>query len=393
MKSSFAFSSLSFFVLALGGVARGELNCSSIFVPVQVQVEAPLINLTVPVNQSEVTNLIQQFLTVTSNVAGKSIVGTQNISARYEIFGKLCTPHGVLPNGTLEIATHGVGFSNFYWDLGGDDSPNNYAASAVAAGHSIFYYDRLGTGNSSKPDGIQEVQLGVEVEVAHGVVEYFKDGNAGISFGRIIGVGHSVGSLVTLGVTQTHPTDFEDVVLTGLAINNTLAVLLSVSSIGSQIAAQEFPERFGDLPNSYLALEGLSNLQVIMVQFPFFNQSLIEFSFQNTATFTIGELVSLLLVENVKADKFTGRVLVLTGASDLPFCGGDCSQTVGDTSVTLVEAVQIFYPAASNFTTFVPANTGHAINLQDSAPKSYAFIENWIGSANDDTVIGVSLVV
>lgn len=72
-----------------------------------------------------------------------------------------------------------------------------------------------------------------------------------------------------------------------------------------------------------------------MVQFPFFNQctshnsigkhhpnshgdlALIEFSFQNTATFTIGELVSLLLVENVKADKFTGRVLVLTGASDL----------------------------------------------------------------------------
>lgn len=115
MKSSFAFSSLSFFVLALGSVARvnGELNCSSIFVPVQVQVEAPFINLTVPVNQSEVTNLIQQFLTVTSNIAEKSIVGTQNISAHYEIFGKLCTPHGVLPNGTLEIATHGYVCSDY----------------------------------------------------------------------------------------------------------------------------------------------------------------------------------------------------------------------------------------------------------------------------------------
>lgn len=57
-----------------------------------------------------------------------------------------------------------------------------------------------GTGSSSKPDGIQEVQLGVEVEVAHGVVEYFKNGNAGISFGRIIGVGHSVGRCARLHI-------------------------------------------------------------------------------------------------------------------------------------------------------------------------------------------------
>lgn len=37
-----------------------------------------------------------------------------------------------------------IAFDHSYWEVGGNNSKYNYAARAVAAGHSIFYYDRLG---------------------------------------------------------------------------------------------------------------------------------------------------------------------------------------------------------------------------------------------------------
>lgn len=50
-----------------------------------------------------------------------------------------------------------------------------------------------GVGMSSKPDGIKEVQGATEVEVAAELVKYLRSDAHGQSFGKVIGIGHSLG--------------------------------------------------------------------------------------------------------------------------------------------------------------------------------------------------------
>ncbi|KZS98820.1 alpha/beta-hydrolase [Sistotremastrum niveocremeum HHB9708] len=359
-------------------LAFASLDCHSLTIPVHVNVEVPLIDIPVPANQSVVTNILQEFLTITANFVEDHIIGTQTVDAHYQIFGQLCSPHGVGSGATLEIATHGVGLDHTYWALGGDNSPNNYAASAVNAGHSIFLYDRIGTGQSSKPDGIQQVQVGVEAEVTHELVEFFRAGHANVSYDRVVGVGHSLGSFITVAVTESHPGDFDDVVLTGIAIDNLPSVLIAGATIMPTIAAEVFP-RYHGLPNSYWVFGGFPNYQILMVKFPFFSQALLGISFANEGVVTLGELITLLAPTMTTASAYTGRVLVVTGAEDFAFCNGDCSQIVTGTQ-TAVQAVQNLYPVASAFQTFVPENTGHSINMHNGAAAAYAVIESFIGA-------------
>ncbi|KZT36201.1 alpha/beta-hydrolase [Sistotremastrum suecicum HHB10207 ss-3] len=358
--------------------AHATLDCRTLTIPVHVNVQVPLINIPVPANQSVVTNILQEFLTISANFVEDHITGTQTIDAHYRIFGQLCSPHGAGSGGTLELATHGIGLDHTYWALGGDKSPNNYAASAVNAGHSIFLYDRIGTGQSSKPDGIQQVQIGVQAEVAHELVQFFRNGSAHVSFDRVVGVGHSLGSFITVAVTESHPADFDDVVLTGFAIDNLASVLIAGATIMPTIAAQVFP-RYHDLPNSYWVFGGFPNYQAIMVKFPFYIQALLDSSFADEGVVTLGELMTLLIPTMTTASAYTGRVLVATGAEDFAFCNGDCSQIVTGTQ-TAVEAVQNLYPVASAFETFVPENTGHSINMHYDAAAAYAVIESFIGA-------------
>jgi hypothetical protein len=53
-----------------------------------------------------------------------------------------------------------------------------------------------GTGKSSHPDGTQEVQAGVQVEIAHQLVQKIRSGSTGLKFGKLVGLGHSFGRLV-----------------------------------------------------------------------------------------------------------------------------------------------------------------------------------------------------
>jgi hypothetical protein len=53
-----------------------------------------------------------------------------------------------------------------------------------------------GTGKSSHPDGTQEVQAGVQVEIAHQLVQKIRSGSTGLNFGKLVGLGHSFGRLV-----------------------------------------------------------------------------------------------------------------------------------------------------------------------------------------------------
>jgi hypothetical protein len=59
------------------------------------------------------------------------------------------------------------------------------------------------------------------------------------------------------------------------------------------------------------------------------------------------------------APDFKGSVAVVTGQNDFIFCTGNCYAVPEGSGLSSIPAgAKMLYPAASKFTTYVPANTG-----------------------------------
>ncbi|KZS91792.1 hypothetical protein SISNIDRAFT_456374 [Sistotremastrum niveocremeum HHB9708] len=362
------------FLLPLASVVSAQ-TCTSLTIPVSINTQVPHLTVAEPVNQAALTGFFTSFATPSVDFTSAIINGTHQVKQTYKIAGKLCTPKNVKSNGILEFATHGIAFDHSYWEVGGANSKYNFAESAVASGHSIFYYDRLGNGASSKPDGIQEVQSGVQIEITHELVQYIRQGKLGHKFGKIIGVGHSFGSILSGAITAKYPKDFDDVVLTGFATGNVVGLYIGTGSFGATIASESIPTL--KLPPSYVVPGTPSAYQFGFLNYPFYDPAVAADQFKIRGTTTLGEFATLVAPIGVSPN-FTSRVLVVTGSADSFFCAGNCHQTVNGTN--LLDLVTELYPVASNFSSFLVENAGHGLTLHFSAPATYDVIQKWVGS-------------
>ncbi|KAH6698428.1 hypothetical protein BKA61DRAFT_583259 [Leptodontidium sp. MPI-SDFR-AT-0119] len=94
---------------------------------------------------------------------------------------------------------------------------------------------------------------------------------------------------------------------------------------------------------------------------------------------TLGELLSLGSV--VMMNSYAGTVLVITGDSDLPYCGSDCLATGGAAASIPAEVKMNFFNVSeSNFSAVVQLNTGYSMNLHYNATGAYAVMNNFPGS-------------
>ncbi|THH12922.1 hypothetical protein EUX98_g9776 [Antrodiella citrinella] len=208
-------------------------------IPVHVFTNATKIAFDTPRNQTQLTGLLQEAFSVTSNVSVLQI-GTIPLNASYQIFGELFVPDNWKENGTgvLEFAVHGyvwqhpvqkqryqltikfrLNLDRTYWSIDGSASPLNYVESSLKAGHAIFVFDRLGSGQSSKPDGIKEVQTAVHIPVIDSVNSFLRNGVQGFSFKTIVGIGHSYGSFLLAALAANVPDALDAIVLTGFTVD------------------------------------------------------------------------------------------------------------------------------------------------------------------------------
>jgi pimeloyl-ACP methyl ester carboxylesterase len=115
------------------------------------------------------------------------------------------------------------------------------------------------------------VQAPIQVEIAHTLITLLRQGKiAGQKFKDIVGVGHSFGSIQSVGVLAKYPRDLDAVVLTGFS-TNTSALALTFADFNSAIAAQNQPSRFADLPNGYLVVDNAISNQFAFFYYPNFD--------------------------------------------------------------------------------------------------------------------------
>ncbi|KAK9238669.1 catalytic protein [Lipomyces kononenkoae] len=355
--------------------AGGEAICITGTVTVNVATSAnQKLNYEDGASQLALTETIAQFLSANSSLPAQIYGGPAFVHGAFNISTKLCYPVGWSAKNlskTVQFLIHGIGFEKSYWDFAKGYS---YIDVAAAAGYPTFSYDRLGTGASDHPDPIRVVQSSIQIEIAHELIQSLRDGRiGGHRFDNVVGVGHSYGSIQSVGITVKYPMDLDAVVLTGLSIN-TNGFGVTFAGFNLAIANENQPLRFGDLPNGYLVTGSSISNQFGFFHYPDFDPKILALDEAAKQTLTIGEAFTL-TSPIMPAPGFTGPVDVVLGEYDMSFCQGNC-YTPGDQSLMVRPAL---YPAASNGSqAYIVPGVGHAINLHFEANSAFAHIHNFI---------------
>ncbi|TID20862.1 putative glucan 1-3-beta-glucosidase D [Venturia nashicola] len=348
--------------------ANGSATCITGIISVNASATNYKFNFAIPPDQETVTQTIASLLTAGSTFSEDIMAGYENISGIYDINTKICyPPTGINPK-AVQFLTHGVGFGLGYWDFAPGYS---YVDAAATAGYTTFLYDRLGVGNSSKPDPLKIVQAPLQVSIAHALIQMLKTGSiASTKFESVIGVGHSFGSEITEAITVQYPNDLVAAILTGYATGQS-GLPTFLTSLDVQIASQNSP-KFAGLNNGYIVTANSLGNQFAFLKspgFPSVNLALVEASKE---TLTFGELFSQAkLVQN--ATDFKGIVDVVNGDSDWPFCMGNCTYPTD-----LSASVENLYPAAKAFETYLAPIAGHGLNAHYSAEGAFEQVQGFL---------------
>jgi pimeloyl-ACP methyl ester carboxylesterase len=138
-------------------------------------------------------------VTFTVNIQNTSLVPCLGAgSGPATIAGTLVAPKPLPPNVTLYL--HGLGFGRWFWhfDPGSD---LDFATKLAEQGHASVFIDRLGYGDSDRPDGNQSC-IGVQADIAHQIIGQLR---TRFSFSKVALAGHSAGGAVAEVAAYSFP--------------------------------------------------------------------------------------------------------------------------------------------------------------------------------------------
>ena len=160
-----------------------------------------------------------------------------------------------------------------YWDLPYNNYKYSYTDVAVNEfGFCTLAIDRLGIGNSSSGDPLNEIQLYSEVAALYEISKMLRQGtlpNVPHAFNKIVHVGHSFGSIQSYTLAALHPEVTDGLILTGFSVNGSF-IPETFASLDSKLARFNQPLRFGsvsiDAVTKALAMLGTPQVSLAQVE-------------------------------------------------------------------------------------------------------------------------------
>ncbi|KEP48593.1 alpha/beta hydrolase family containing protein [Rhizoctonia solani 123E] len=370
----------------------GPGTCAQGLTPITVQVETTAINMKKPEDQSKLTGFLANFWTTGSPVSSQILPHEDNgsnkkkhLEGTYNIWTQTCHPNGKEGQVPLIIGIHGINFDHSYWEFG-YSKEYNFVEAANKAGYAVLTYDRLGVGQSDKPDGLNVVQSSTEVEILH---RFIQQARASGKYSKILGIGHSFGSIQLTGIAARYPRDLDAVVLTGYA-PSMISVPLAFTA-WSQMLASEQPDmavrsRWSSLPSgsnimndkSYLGTGSPSSDRFAFFSEGSYDEGAFKLAYDTKQTHTLGEFLTIAEPVSQPASEYKGHVFVVTGERDIIFCGGNCLQKpVSASGSNLLDDTKSLYPNAASFSTHVPSGAGHALFAHHGTDNVISTILTW----------------
>lgn len=210
-----------------------------------------------------------------------------------------------------------------YWDVEIDPDQYSWVDYSLAQGYSVFTYDRLGTGSSDKPDAYDVVQTDVQVEILRQLTLLLRSGKlissskklGGVSTldrykpNKIIHVGHSFGTICTIGLLQVNGSISDGAILTGFLPNDQLGGI-SVGTWGFEFARESDPKRFSDRGSGYIVQKTKYNVLLSFLKKGSFEPALLDYAEQIKQPNSLSEFVSIGAIFGTPAKDYKGPVQV-----------------------------------------------------------------------------------
>lgn len=170
----------------------------------------------------------------------------RNAGTPATISGWLCLPKGAATK-SIQLLVHGATYNKDYWNPPVGNEMYSYARAATAAGHATLAIDRIGGGKSTRPLAATLTANGT-AGYLHQVVGQLKAGKiGGVAIPRVILVGHSLGSVVSLLEAATYR-DVSAVVLTGFS--HAIPPTVLVKAFTTQLHLASLDPKFAKSLNS-----------------------------------------------------------------------------------------------------------------------------------------------
>ncbi|KAL6867031.1 hypothetical protein J3F83DRAFT_103205 [Trichoderma novae-zelandiae] len=372
-------TSAALLALATAVAAR---KCLDLTIPISISSRNAVFDLPAPVTEAQVTKFFIDFVRPGFNITDNYLTGYDTISGHYNIAATYCQPdHG--PGTTLQILTHGIGFDRSYWDHPFNNYEYSYVAQAVDQhGYSTFTWDRLGVGHSSKGNPVNEIQQFLEVAALTQLSTLLRSGRVkGINakFVKFVHVGHSFGSAMTYNFINQNP-DFSDAaILTGFSQNPSFLAGFALG--GNFKPVKEIPSLAGSYPAGYVGVPSTVGVNIQFFAPDDFDVKMLSYATAHGQPAAPGEILTI-GAGSGDTNAFSGNVLIITGDRDVPFCGGNCSDTttIQGAFPDLLAASKPFFPNATFSSVAVP-EAGHGLNLGYASKSAYNSIFEFLESS------------
>jgi pimeloyl-ACP methyl ester carboxylesterase len=152
-----------------------------------------------PGSGSEISSVPVTFHVVTKNRSGLPCADTPD-GKHAVVRGHLTGPSSELDRNDVDgtLYSHGDGYGEYFWRYPGDEH-YNYVEQMARRGHVSVTIDRLGYGDSDKPNG-NSICFGAEADVLHQIVGQLRNGSytgdRSPRFDKVGLVGHSASGLI-----------------------------------------------------------------------------------------------------------------------------------------------------------------------------------------------------
>ncbi len=291
----------------------------------------------------------------------------------YNVVGTLCS-RGSLEGKTVQLLVSGATYSRMYWDFPFQPDHYSYVHTATEKGYVTLNLERIGIGVSDHPDG-NMVNVSSNAHVAHQVIQALRNGDVGgVAFGKVIIVGHSLGSVVSIELAAQYPGDVDGIILTGF-IHNLNPDLIDIGLNNYFYPATLDPRFLGQFPNYDYFTTVPGSREMLFYYLPAANPDVIAVDEGNKETISLGELEETVdLFNDTTSLLIDVPVMAIIGEFDLIFCGGDvdCS----DKDMVQSHEEEFFGPEAC-VQTFVVEDSCHDLNLHTNAHEAYAKMIHW----------------
>ncbi|KOS21761.1 hypothetical protein ESCO_001426 [Escovopsis weberi] len=375
------FKQLTVLALAVAAAAR---KCHNVTVPISISSQNAVFDLKAPTTEIEVSNFFLRFTRQGSDYSKELQKGYRTIQGDYEIAGTYCEPDSG-PGHALQIMTHGVGFDRSYWDIPFHNHNYSYVARAVDEhGYSTFTWDRLGVGQSSRGEPVNEIQVHLEIAALKELTARLAEGQVcgvGAKFppGKTVHIGHSFGSVMTYNLVNQNPGISGAVVLTGFS---QIPNFMDQFALGGNFAPVSANRALAaSYPAGYIAPASSIGMHINFLSPGEFDPQMLEYASATGQPASPGELLTVGAGTSAK-NAFAGPVMIITGEYDVPFCGGDCKGMSGlakEEFPNLIAASAPFFDKASVFNATVVPSAGHSLNMAYSMQTTYAMMLDFIG--------------